>query len=92
MASKQFYEPLTNLYSKTQKNTVSKLYSGVIMGLLLFLVIVIVTIGIELLLGADDWIGTFTHDMRGLGIVAGLILTLEVWGLLPHPTNDVSED
>ena len=92
MASKQFYEPLTNLYSKTQKNTASKLFSGIIMGLLLFLAIVIVTIGIELLLGADDWIGTFTHDMRRLGIVAGLILTLEVWGLIPHLTKDNNED
>ena len=91
MASKQFYEPLTNLYARTQKNTVSKLFSGVIMGFLLFIAIVIVTIGIELVLGADDWIGTFTHDIRALGIVAGFVLTLEVWGLLPHPTNDVIE-
>ena len=92
MVLKQFQEPLTNIYSKTQKNTVSKLYSGVIMGLLLFIIIVLVTIVIELVLGTEGWIGTFTHDFRALGIVAGLILTLEIWGLLPRPTKEISKN
>ena len=62
------------------------------MGLLLVIMVVVVTIGIEAVLGTNGWIGTFVHDIRGFSVIAGVLLALEVWGLIPHPTEDINED
>jgi hypothetical protein len=91
MVLEQFNEPLTNLYSKTQQNSVTKLFSGIILGLLLFFAIVVFALGLELILDTSEWIQVFVHDLQALGIVAGFLLTLEVWGLIPHVTKDIKE-
>ncbi len=92
MASKQFYEPLADLYSKTQQNTRLKLISGIIMGLLLILAIILATIGLEIIFSESTYWQIFINDIRGLSIVAGVVLALEVWGLIPHPIEDTTEE
>ncbi len=62
------------------------------MGLLLIFAIILVTIGLEVLFGENVWWGTFMNDLRGLGLIAGVLLALEVWGLIPHPIEDTTEE
>ncbi|MHA2166244.1 MAG: hypothetical protein ACXAC2_06345 [Candidatus Kariarchaeaceae archaeon] len=90
MELKQFKESLANLYSKTQQNNISKLFGGVIMGLLLIFAIAVFSLGLELVFGVNEWIQVFVHDLLGLGIIAGVLLALEVWGLIPHPIEDTT--
>ena len=92
MSSKQFYEPLTDLYTRAQQNTLSKLISGVIMGLLLIFAITLVTIGLDIIFRDSTFWLTFNNDLRGLGIVAGVVLALEVWGLIPHQAEDTDNE
>jgi hypothetical protein len=92
MASKQFYQPLADLYSRTQQSNTSKLFGGVIMGLLLIFAITVFAFGLELVFGVNEWIQVFVHDLIGLGIIAGVLLALEVWGLIPHPIEDTTEE
>ena len=92
METKQFKEHLTNLYSKTQKNTPSKLFYGVTLGFHLYILVVLVTLGIEAIIGTNEWTGTFFQDIRALAIVAGVLLAFEVWGLIPHPKVDSNKD
>ena len=92
MASKQYYQPLADLYSRTQQNNISKLFGGIIMGLLLIFAIIFVSILLEAIFGESNYWKTFFNDIRGLGIVAGVLLALEVWGLIPHPIEDTTEE
>ncbi|MHA1946802.1 MAG: hypothetical protein ACXAC6_03640 [Candidatus Hodarchaeales archaeon] len=92
MASKQFYQPLADLYSRTQQNNISKLFGGVIMSLLLIFAIILVSIGLEVIFGESTYWKTFFNDIRGFGIIAGVILALEVWGLIPRPIDDTPEE
>jgi hypothetical protein len=92
MASKQLYQPLADLYSRTQQNNISKLFGGIILGLLLIIGFILITIGMEIIFGENTWWGTFINDLRGLSVIAGIILALEVWGLIPHPIEDTPEE
>ena len=92
MELKQYKESLANLYSKTQQNNISKLFGGVIMGLLLIFAIIFVSILLEAIFGESNYWKTFFNDIRGLGLIAGILLALEVWGLIPHPIEDTTEE
>jgi hypothetical protein len=34
----------------------------------------------------NTFLQTFLKDLPGIGLIFGLLITLEIWGLIPHPT------
>mgnify|MGYP005811628013 CR=1 FL=1 len=39
----------------------------------------------------DPWSEIFLRELPLLGVILALIVTLQIWGLLPQPTNDENE-
>ena len=62
------------------------------MGLLLIFAIIIITVGLDLIFSESAYWRTLNNDIRGLGVVAGVVLMLEVWGLIPHSAKETSDD
>jgi hypothetical protein len=34
---------------------------------------------------SNTFFQTFLKDLPGIGLIFGLLITLEIWGLIPHP-------
>ncbi|UCE14498.1 MAG: hypothetical protein JSV04_04800, partial [Candidatus Heimdallarchaeota archaeon] len=52
--------------------------------------ILIMTVLITIISDENIWLKTFINDLPGLGLILALLISLQIWGLLPQPmdTND----
>lgn len=39
----------------------------------------------------DTFFQTLFNDIPGLGLIFGFVLALEIWGLIPRPSSDITE-
>lgn len=37
------------------------------------------------------WLGTLINDLPGLGFILALLISLQIWGLLPQPVDNHDE-
>jgi hypothetical protein len=79
------YKSFSNYYQET---TIRRLIVGLILGILLWFSFLAFTIIIDILTVNTVWWDTFLIDLPGIGVIAALLLTFQIWGLLPQPAND----
>ena len=61
MVSKELHSSISDLYEKTQENTLSKLISGTFLGLIIFLAIFVVTIVTDQVFTSWEWLLLFNR-------------------------------
>lgn len=88
-------EPFSNFFksfsSYYQETTFRRLIVGLIAGLFLWFSFLAITIAIDILTINTVFWDTFVIDLPGIGGITALLLTLQIWGLLPQPKNDNDE-
>ncbi len=88
-------EPFSNFFksfsSYYQETTFRRLFVGLIVGIFLWFSFLAITIVIDILTLNTVWWDTFLIDLPGIGGIAALLLTLQIWGLLPQPPDGNDE-
>ena len=64
---------------------------GLIVGSGIWISILIITIIIMLVSNENIWLKTLVNDLPGLGFILALIISLQIWGLLPQPVDSHDE-
>jgi hypothetical protein len=75
-----------------QKTLLRRLIVGSIVGSLLWFSIFLFSNILYFFQNNDIWLGTFLHDLPLVGAILALLVSLQIWGLLPQPTNDNQEN
>ena len=74
-----------------QKNLLRRLIVGLVVGSLLWLSIFLFSTLLYSFQNNDIWLGTFLHDLPLVGAILALLVSLQIWGLLPQPMYDNQE-
>ncbi|MFX1508650.1 MAG: hypothetical protein ACFFDC_21415 [Promethearchaeota archaeon] len=81
---KEIYNKFWDFYQKTLTR---RLLIGLYVGSMVWFIIFTVT-NLLSIIGIDDiWLRTFLHDLPLMGAILALLVTLQIWGLLPQPTS-----
>lgn len=85
--SEKIVEYYSNFYDYYQKTLLRRLVVGFILGSFLWLSIFLLAKLLNII-QIDFWWEIFLHELPLLGAILALIVTLQIWGLLPQPAND----
>ncbi|MFX0013900.1 MAG: hypothetical protein ACFE98_04870 [Candidatus Hermodarchaeota archaeon] len=77
-----------NFISFYQKTLLRRTLVGIITGIFLWLFFFVLANFFNLLIDENTWWDTFLYDLPLLGTILALLVTFQIWGLLPQPTND----
>ncbi|MFX0123943.1 MAG: hypothetical protein ACFFAE_09915 [Candidatus Hodarchaeota archaeon] len=86
--TERIVESLNHFSNYYQKTLLRRLIVGLVVGSLLYLSIFILTNILILMQNDTVWWGTFLHDLPLVGAILALLVSLQIWGLLPQPTDN----
>ncbi len=84
MSSNPITKPFEDYYRMSQRSPTNKLIFGLIAGLGVWFIGIILSILFNDIVSKNTFGETFFHDLPGLMLVIGFVLTLELWGLIPR--------
>jgi len=84
MISRRIPKPLVDYYEFTQRSLSSRIIFGLLTGLIVWLIGIFLAIILNPFVAKNTFGKTFLHDLPGFALVIGLVLLLELWGLIPH--------
>ena len=79
--------PFDNFSEFYQKSLIRRLIIGLLIGSSLWFTIFLVSNLFYFMQIEDIWFETFLHDLPLVGAILALLVSLQIWGLLPQPTN-----
>ncbi len=82
--TKRIPQPFVDTYKLSQRSRTSRFISGLLVGLIVWITGVILAFLLNPFVGDNTFGKTFLHDLPGFTLVFGLVLLLELWGLIPH--------
>jgi hypothetical protein len=88
MLFKHFHQ-LSEFY---KVNLIRRLIIGVLSGGIISILFLGITFILELILWENAFNRTFLHDLPSIGLIIALIVSFEVFGLIPHPTIVSNEE
>lgn len=80
-----YFDSFSEYYQKT---FVRRTIVGLIVGGFLWFCFYGITIIFDLFIEDNILLETFLKDLPFLGVIFALLVTMQIWGLLPQPTND----
>jgi len=83
----EYFNSFSDYYQKT---LLRRLIVGIILGSFLWVTIFLISNVLNFIQN-DIWWEIFLHELPQVGAVLALIVTLQIWGLLPQPANEVDE-
>ncbi|MFX0050763.1 MAG: hypothetical protein ACFFAJ_04455 [Candidatus Hodarchaeota archaeon] len=75
-----------------KESLVRRFFIGGILGGLLWGGSSFLSLIIRQLLTTDTFLETLLNDIPGIGLIIGLLVTLEIWGLIPNPVLPNGKD
>ncbi|MHA2245935.1 MAG: hypothetical protein ACXADY_13315 [Candidatus Hodarchaeales archaeon] len=82
---------LENLTAYYKETPLRQVVMGLLVGGLLWFCFFTLTIILDFLINDDVWWETFIKDLPWLGGIMALLVSLQIWGLLPQPSNNDNE-
>ncbi|MFX1286726.1 MAG: hypothetical protein ACFFB5_24020 [Promethearchaeota archaeon] len=70
-----------------QQTLLKRFIVGIVAGLTLWFGIFITVIILDLVINDIIWWDTFLNDLPLIGAILALIVSLQIWGLLPQPAS-----
>jgi len=83
----KYYSNFSDYYQKT---LLRRLIVGFILGSFLWISVFLLASLLNVI-QFDLWWEIFLHELPLLGAILALIVTLQIWGLLPQPANEEDE-
>ncbi|MFX0184430.1 MAG: hypothetical protein ACFE95_15215 [Candidatus Hodarchaeota archaeon] len=68
-----------------KESLLRRFFIGIVMGGLLWGILLVFSILARPFFNNNIFFQTFLKDLPGIGLILGLLITLEIWGLIPHP-------
>ncbi len=84
----QYLHQFTDYYKKSLSR---RIIIGLICGFLVWGILLIFSLIMKQVF-RDIYFQTLFNDVPGIGFIFGFVLTLEIWGLIPRPSPDITED
>ncbi len=84
----EFFNSFSDYYQKT---LLRRLIVGSVVGSLFWFSIFLFSNILYFFQNDDIWLGTFQHDLPLVGAILALLVSLQIWGLLPQPVNNEDE-
>ncbi|MFX0171450.1 MAG: hypothetical protein ACFE9L_05975 [Candidatus Hodarchaeota archaeon] len=75
-----------------KESYIRRFFIGGILGGLLWGASFVLSLIIRQLLNTDTFLETLLNDIPGIGLILGLLITLEIWGLIPNPVLSSDKD
>ncbi len=85
--SKYIYD-FSQFYSASLKR---RAIIGVICGIIVNLIFMLMTFIFEIILWDNAFNQSFLHDFPLIGLICSFIVSLEVFGLIPHPISVIND-
>jgi hypothetical protein len=85
----EIFNNFSDFYKKT---LIRRLVSGFFVGSIVWFILFIISNLLSFVANDDVWMGTFLHDLPLVGAILALLITLQIWGLLPQPTSSNLDD
>ncbi|UCG01210.1 MAG: hypothetical protein JSW11_16530 [Candidatus Heimdallarchaeota archaeon] len=85
--SSRVVEYFSNFSDYYQKTLLRRLIVGLIIGSILWLSLFLLSNILAIILDNNIWWDTFLYDLPLVGAIIALIVTLQIWGILPQPAN-----
>lgn len=86
--SKYIYD-FSQFYSASLKR---RAFIGIISGIIVYLIFILMTYIMELIIGDNAFNQSFLHDFPLIGLICSFIVSLEVFGLIPHPLSVINDN
>ena len=83
MMSKRISKSFEDLYKQSQRSRSSQIIYGLLAGLIVWLTGIVLALIINPFIGNNTFIKTFLNDLPGVSLVFGLVILLELWGIIP---------
>ena len=64
---------------------------GVFSGIIVYLIFFVLTKILELILWDSAFNHSLIHDFPLIGLICSFVVSLEVFGLIPHPPSEISD-
>ncbi|MHA1978396.1 MAG: hypothetical protein ACW98I_15950 [Candidatus Hodarchaeales archaeon] len=84
MISKRVSKPFEDFYRLSQRSRSSRFIYGLLTGLLVWFAGIFIAFIFNPFVGNNTFFKTFLHDLPGFTLILGLVLLLELWGLIPR--------
>ncbi len=80
-----YFNSFTDYY---EKSLIKRIFVGLIVGGFLWFCIFGITLIFDLFINDAIWWETFLKDLPFLGFILAILVSMQIWGLLPQPMND----
>lgn len=81
----EYFNSFSDFYQKT---LLRRFVVGLVIGSLLWLSIFMFSNIFNFLQKDNVWWGTFLYDLPLVGAILAVLVSLQIWGLLPQPANN----
>lgn len=87
----KFFGYLETFSDYYQATITRRLVVGLVIGILVWICIFAFALVLGIFVENNLWLKTVQLDLPGIGGIIALLVTFQIWGLLPQPSSDVEE-
>jgi hypothetical protein len=91
VVSELIIQIVSEINSFSERSPLHRFLSGILIGSFIWVVGLVISLRLNPFVGNNTFGETFLHDLPGIALIFGLVITLEIWGLLPRPIEDTDE-
>jgi hypothetical protein len=91
VVSELIIQIVSEIQSFSERSPLHRFFAGILIGTFIWLIGLVISLGLNPFVGDNTFGETLLHDLPGIALIFGLVITLEIWGLLPRPIEDTDE-